>query len=253
MGAAIIFTLVISAIICIITAKGLMNTLKETGVPRYKGLIMGTLTGFFLAAGFVTFVIISEEAEASPTVITETPPPFVEEQTISEDVIKEAKVFCATNGYSTRFCLLVDMSIHSGKNRMFIYDFKTESIVHKGLCAHGCCDNPWGEDSTKLNPRFSNVSESHCSSIGKYKIGNRGYSNWGININYRLHGLESTNKSANARDIVLHSWDMVEDQETYPIGAPEGWGCPAVTDNLMVQIDNLLKGSDESVLLWIYK
>ncbi|PKQ61970.1 peptidase [Labilibaculum filiforme] len=161
--------------------------------------------------------------------------------------------YCRKNGFSTEFCLLVDMSIHSGKNRLFIYDFKKDSIVDKGLCAHGCGVNKWGTEETKTNPKFSNVDNSHCTSVGKYKIGKRGYSNWGININYKLHGLEDSNDNAYSRIIVLHAWDMVSEEEIFPVGTPEGWGCPAVSNGLMRNIDSLLKNSSKPVLLWVYE
>ena len=74
----------------------------------------------------------------------------------------------------------------------------------------------------------------------------------GIHVNYRLHGLESTNSNAFSREIVLHSWESVADLETYPKGTPEGWGCPAVSDNTMRTLDSLLQNSGENVLLWIY-
>lgn len=170
-----------------------------------------------------------------------------------KDKTKEALEYCKKNGLNTEFCFLVDMSIHSGKNRFFIYSFKNQSIINQGLCSHGCCDNPWGVDATKTNPTFSNVENSHCSSIGKYKIGKRGYSNWGIHVNYKLHGLEKTNSNAYSRFIVLHSWKMIPENELYPKGAPEGWGCPAVSNKLMKQIDALLKKKRKSALLWIYK
>lgn len=166
---------------------------------------------------------------------------------------REAYQFCKKNNLNTELCLLVDMSIHSGKNRLFIYNFKTDSIIHKGLCSHGCCQNQWGEDDTKTTPKFSNINNSHCSSLGKYKIGKRGYSNWGIHVNYKLHGLDSSNNNAYSRVIVLHSWDMVSDNETFPKGTPEGWGCPAVSNTLMRTIDRLLKHNNKPVLLWIYQ
>ncbi len=166
---------------------------------------------------------------------------------------REAFKFCAENNFNTDFCILIDMSVHSGKNRLFVYDFKGDSIRSEGLCSHGCCDKIWGSDQTKEDVIFSNVSESHCSSIGKYKVGDRGYSSWGINVNYKLHGMDKTNSKAYDRLIVLHSWNMVPDNELYPEGTPEGWGCPAVSNSQMRYIDALLKKSDKPVLLWIYK
>lgn len=166
---------------------------------------------------------------------------------------QEAKAYCLENNLNTAFCLLVDMSIHSGKYRLFVYDLKNDEILHQGLVSHGCCDNVWSRDYTKDNPNFSNVPESYCSSLGKYRIGARGWSNWGINVNYKLHGLEKTNDKAYERLIVLHSWDAVSDTEVYPNGTPEGWGCPAVSNNSMRKIDLFLKAANKDVLLWVYE
>ena len=166
---------------------------------------------------------------------------------------QEAFEFCKQNNFDTSFCILIDMSIHSGKNRLFIWGFSTNSVLNKGLCSHGCGENSWGEDETKTFPKFSNTPDSHKSSLGKYKIGKRGYSQWGIHVNYKLHGLDSSNDKAYKRVIVLHSWDMVQNSETYPKGSPEGWGCPAVSNEMMKIVDNKLQKTKNPVLLWIYK
>ena len=166
---------------------------------------------------------------------------------------EQALDYCKTNHLNTEFCLLLDMHIHSGKNRLFIWDFEKDTIMSQGLCSHGCCGNPWGEDYTADNPELSNAHGSHCSSLGKYKIGSCGWSNWGINVNYQLYGLEATNNNANARQIVLHGWEMLSDTEIYPSGSPEGWGCPAVSNDFMRVLDDKLKGVDTNVLLWIFQ
>ncbi|MFD0962986.1 murein L,D-transpeptidase catalytic domain-containing protein [Pseudofulvibacter geojedonensis] len=164
----------------------------------------------------------------------------------------EALAYAKKNNFNTHYTILVDMSIHSGKKRLFVWDFKEQKIIKQGLCSHGCCSEPWGADYTKEKPVFSNTPDSHCSSLGKYKIGKRGYSNWGINVNYKLHGLESSNSNAFKRVIVLHSWKEVADTETYPNGTPEGWGCPAVSNSLMKELDNLLQKETKPLLFWIY-
>ena len=92
---------------------------------------------------------------------------------------------------NTNYCFLVDFSIHSGKRRFFVWDFKGDSVKYASLCAHG-----YGKNSTVSKPVFSNVEGSYCSSLGKYKVGIRSYSKWGINIHYKLHGLEATNDNA---------------------------------------------------------
>jgi len=122
-----------------------------------------------------------------------------------------AKSFCEKNDFNTKFCMLVDMKIHSGKKRFFLWDFKSDSVLNSGMCSHGTCGN-LAEYDSDLSPQFSNVPESHCSSLGKYRIGKRGYSTFGININYKLHGLEKTNNNAFKRYIVFHSWEIPEDE-----------------------------------------
>lgn len=165
----------------------------------------------------------------------------------------DALAFCEEQGLNTDFYIFIDMDVHSGKNRMFVYDLQTDSLLATGLCSHGCGENPWSYDFSKENPTFSNVVDNHQSSLGKYKIGKRGYSNFGIHVNYRLHGLESTNDNSYERDIMLHSWDVIENEEVYPAGCPEGWGCPAVSNEMMTFVDGLLKKSVLPVLLWIYR
>jgi hypothetical protein len=164
---------------------------------------------------------------------------------------KLALSYCKENGLNTDKCILIDLSIHSGKKRAFIWDFKTESVIAEGLCSHGCGSNSWSSTDTKEKPVLSNVPDSHCSSEGKYKVGRRGYSSWGIHVNYILYGLESTNSNAKKREIVLHSWDDVSETEVYPQGTPEGWGCPAVSNSLMRDMDKMLK-ENTGCLLWIY-
>lgn len=166
---------------------------------------------------------------------------------------EEAREFVVEEGLNTSYCILVDFSMHSGKKRMFVYDLKGDSILATGMVSHGCGDKPWGMDLTKTDPVFSNEHESHCSSIGKFRVGKRGYSSWGINVNYKLHGLESSNSNAYDRIIVLHSWQDIPNEEVYPNGTPEGWGCPAVSNEFMTYLDGLMKNKDKDVLLWIYE
>ncbi|CAM3596297.1 murein L,D-transpeptidase catalytic domain-containing protein [Elizabethkingia occulta] len=165
---------------------------------------------------------------------------------------EEALLYNKQNKLNTDFCILIDMSIHSGLNRFFIWDFKQNNIIEKYLVGHGCGTNSWSSDESAGKAEFSNEDGSHLSSLGKYKIGARGYSNWGINVKYIMHGLEETNSNAVKRVIVFHSWDKMSDEEVFPKGSPEGWGCPTVSNNVMKIIDLKLKNSAKPVLMWIY-
>ncbi len=164
----------------------------------------------------------------------------------------EALQFCKNHHYNTTFCILVDMRVHSGKARFYVVDLKTKQILKSSLVSHGCGNNDWSGTSTKTSPVFSSVDGSHCTALGKYKVGKRGTSQWGIGVNYLLLGLENSNRNSLARQIVLHSWHAVPETERYPDGTPEGWGCPAVSNGMMTYIDGMLKSSAKPVLLWIY-
>lgn len=157
--------------------------------------------------------------------------------------------YCQRVGYNTNYCFLVDFSIHSGKKRFFVWDFRGDSIKYASLCAHG-----YGKKSTVSNPFFSNVEGSYCSSLGRYKVGVRSYSKWGINVHYKLHGLESTNDNAYKRYVVLHSFAPVPRAEIYPVHLPLGMsqGCPVISNETMTRVDALLKNQKKPVLLWVY-
>lgn len=162
----------------------------------------------------------------------------------------EARAYSISKGFNTNYCMLVDFGIHSGKKRFFIWDFKGDSIKYSSLCAHG-----YGRDSTHDKPVYSNVEGSYCSSLGKYKVGVRSYSKWGINVHYKLHGLEPTNNNAFKRYIVLHSYTPVPVREIYPVHLPLGMsqGCPVICNDVMKQLDALLKTEKKPLLLWIYE
>ncbi len=167
---------------------------------------------------------------------------------------EEAKSYVQNKNFYDRYAILVDMSLHSGKNRMFIYDLKYDRIADYGLSSHGCGHTyPWSEDASKENPSFSNVSGSRLSSLGKYKIGIKSPSQWGIGIHYKLHGLEATNNKAYQRVIVLHSWNLIPNNELYPAGTPEGWGCPAVSNDFMHRLDDFFTQTDKPVLFWMFQ
>ena len=125
-------------------------------------------------------------------------------------------------------------------------------LMDSFLVSHGCGNNTWGLDESKEKPQFSNAFESHCSSLGKYRIGKRAYSDWGINIKYYLYGLDSSNSNAYKRTIVLHGWGDIPDNEIHPSGIPEGWGCPAVSDKMMTKLDSTFQTKKKPVLMWIY-
>ena len=171
---------------------------------------------------------------------------------IQQGIVAEARQYCSQNNLNTDVFLLVDLSRHSGLKRMFLIDFKS-GAKDSFMVSHGCGNSQWTKDHSKENPSISNIEESHCSSVGKYRIGSRGTSIFGNKIKYLLHGLDSSNSLALKRAIVFHSWEYVTDEEIYPRGTAEGWGCPAISIHAFERIDSELQRSTRSVLLWVIK
>lgn len=192
--------------------------------------------------GVLFFSFCSPNIESSST---ENSPPK-----ISQKRVAEAKAYALKNKMDTTVVIFVNFSIHSGKNRLFVYDLNTQKVIKSSLCSHGA-GNIETDDTDEVT--FSNVPESYCSSKGKYKIGKRGWSNYGTHFNYKLHGLESTNNNAFKRTIVLHSYEYVEDYEIYPEELIHSLGCPMVSIKTMNYLDGTLKKAKQPVLLWIYE
>lgn len=165
---------------------------------------------------------------------------------------KEAQQYCKNNKLNQNKFILIDLRVHSGLKRFFVYDFNKNAVVKSYMVSHGCGNNRWGGTASKENPIISNELDSHCSSLGKYVILDRGVSQWGIKVNYILKGKEKSNSNAASRAIVLHSWEAIPDNEVFPEGTPEGWGCPAVSNESMKEIDELLQ-TNKKVLMWIIK
>jgi hypothetical protein len=164
--------------------------------------------------------------------------------------IQQAKTFCEKNHLDTKYAVFIDMSVHPGRKRFLVVNLQTEKILFKSLCCHGM-----GKKSTEEKPEYSNEVGSNCTSLGKYKTGIRSYSQWGINIHYKLHGLEKTNSNAFKRTVVMHSYDPVSESEIYPEYLPMGWslGCPVISNNTMTRMDSLLKKRQMPMLVWIYQ
>ena len=164
---------------------------------------------------------------------------------------EQARSYCKKNNLDTTYYFLLDLSIHSGKNRFFVIDLKTNKTTMQNLVTHGSCDVFIDNPHNWKKAKFSKKINSHCSMKGKYRVGKRDYSSWGIHVKYWLHGLESTNNTAVERVVVLHSWTAVKNKEIYPKYSPLSWGCPAVSDEFMTKLDTKLKDKKKDVLLWI--
>ena len=156
----------------------------------------------------------------------------------------EAKAFVEQNNYNNSVCFLIDMTILSGQNRFFVYDLAKDSVRSAGLVTHGCCNQDWLQGR-----KYGNEVGCGCTSLGKYRIGNQYYGQFGLA--FKLYGLEKTNDKAFARFVVLHSHSCVpESQVTDDICQSNG--CPTVAPGFLQQLKTIINDSKKPVLLWIY-
>jgi hypothetical protein len=154
-------------------------------------------------------------------------------------------VFAVANGYSTKYCFLVDMSLPSGRNRFFVYDLEKGVVIKSALVAHGSCN-----ETFLARPRYSNSGKSGCSSLGKYSVGEFYRGKYGKS--FRLHGLDNSNSNAFSRAVVIHGYNCVPDEEIYPRVLCNSLGCVMVSYNFFDKISNYIQKTDKPIVLWVY-
>ena len=152
--------------------------------------------------------------------------------------------YAADHEYNTQYCFMIDMKIASGKKRFFVYNLKKDSVELSGLVTHG---------SGKANTgsiQFSNMPNSLCTSLGKYKVAGSYTGKFGLA--FKLYGLDNTNSNAFGRCVVLHSHSCVPNEETAPVPICESWGCPTVAPAFLTQLKTYIEKAKEPILLNIY-
>ena len=159
--------------------------------------------------------------------------------------VQEIKLYAQKNGYSTRYCFLLDMRLQSGLKRFFVYDMSNNMVAFSGLVSHGDCDQNFLKTA-----RFSNTPGSGCTSIGIYKVGWAYYGQYGKA--YKLYGLQETNSNAFNRAIVLHGNTFIPDQENQSRLICNSSGCPMVSFSFLDKLSSVIDKSPKPVLLWVY-
>ena len=135
---------------------------------------------------------------------------------------------------------VIDFNKSSKKERFFIIDLSTYSIIHESLVAHGK-NSGWDIPSS-----FSNLENSHKSSLGFYVTGETYVCKHGLSL--KLNGLEKgINDNARKRHIVIHAADYVSHGFVEQIGRlGRSFGCPALPSENYAQIIDLIK--DKSIV-----
>lgn len=192
---------------------------------------------------FVSFKLKSSKDKQKPTLVSQQD--FSSHKKFKAEISKLKKRFITDSNYNSEIVFLIDMSIPSMKNRFFIYDFKKDSITDSGIVAHGS-GSETGIDG-KLT--FSNLNNSHSTSLGTYSIGNSYQGKFGKA--YKLYGLDESNSNAFLRNIVLHKYEKVpyEEQENYICNSH---GCPMVNEIFYNRLQKIIDNSDKKIILSIY-
>jgi len=170
---------------------------------------------------------------------------------IRETKLCEAIKFAENNNMNERYFMFVDFSEHSGRSRFCLYDNKNKTVVLKGLCAHGC-----GKGSTLSKPEFSNIPNSNCSSIGRYKI-KHFIRTKHIRKAYVLSGLDISNSNAEKRGILIHPSKTVSmfGFGCFPFYIPLGnisRGCFAISINNFNNLAKIISHENKPILLTAY-
>lgn len=131
---------------------------------------------------------------------------------------------------------IVDFTKPSTEKRMWIVDLKNKTLLLNTYVAHG----QGSGDNIATN--FSNVAESHESSLGFY-IASETYSGkHGLSL--KLDGQDKgVNDLARERAIVVHGASYVSENFIKSTGRlGRSFGCPAVSEELNAKIIDLIKG-----------
>lgn len=125
---------------------------------------------------------------------------------------------------------MIDYGVPSNQKREWVVDLRTSSVLWNLYVAHG--DKTSAPNDKNRAATFSNISNSHQSSLGMMRSGETYVGDFGYS--YRLDGLEpGFNDKARARATVVHPWFGSTDRAVQLNGfAAPTWGCPAVDENL---------------------
>ncbi|MFC4163264.1 murein L,D-transpeptidase catalytic domain-containing protein [Epilithonimonas zeae] len=191
---------------------------------------------------FLSFLLISCEVKSQENQSVN----YINTEDKFSQKISEIKDFVKDSDYNSNKAFLIDFSIASSKFRFFVIDIKTGKILQKALVAHGDGSE---NGKTKNGLKFSNLENSHCSSLGKYLIEEKYKGQFGLS--YRLTGLDETNSNARKRAIVLHRLSCVPDVEQ-KTDICLSFGCPMVSDDFFKILEQHIDKSNKKIILYAY-
>jgi hypothetical protein len=131
---------------------------------------------------------------------------------------------------------VIDYSRPSTEKRLWVFDLARRALLFEELVAHG------RGSGDNVPTSFSNVAESHQSSLGLFSTGDTYVGRNGYSL--RLRGLDAGfNDHAFDRAIVMHGAPYVSDDFARAQGRlGRSWGCPALRQGVARELIDTVKG-----------
>ncbi|MES2890540.1 MAG: murein L,D-transpeptidase catalytic domain family protein [Bacteroidota bacterium] len=221
------------------------------GVLLFAILLMGhtkssaPVSVAYAAAANPALAFLPAYSISSPSSFYEKAADYYHSWNLDEAGLSEAAFTYALKGYdqltsenqvaNKDILTIVDFSKSSTEKRLYVLDLVNGKILYNTLVAHG--RNSGNEFASK----FSNLPESHQSSLGFYITLNTYYGSNGYSM--RLKGCEKgINDRATARAIVVHGADYVSNNFINSHGyLGRSYGCPSLPAAVNKEIINLTK------------
>ena len=122
---------------------------------------------------------------------------------------------------NARYLTVIDFSQPIFNKRFYLLDVQNMQLVVNTFVMHG------RNTGDEMAERFSNRINSNQSSLGFYLTKNPYYGSRGYSL--RLAGLEPEfNSNAEARGIVLHGSDYINEERAISRNVDRSLGCPAI-------------------------
>lgn len=130
---------------------------------------------------------------------------------------------------------VIDYSLPSSKQRMWIFDVRQERLLYNTYVAHGA------NSGNTIPHHFSNRVMSKETSLGTYITRDTYMGSKGLSLN--LQGLErGFNDNAYNRRVVIHGAWYVEPDFIKKAGhAGRSWGCPSIAKTMAKPVINTIK------------